>query len=84
MTIATAAPQVQKVIRLIAPEARTYKTHPLRRAKMIVWITLMCATVSRIGTDLPRRLTVKLRGRPEAPDQASRAHNLSHARGADI
>jgi hypothetical protein len=29
------------------------------------------------------RLTVKLRGRPEAPDQAPRAHNLSRARGAD-
>jgi hypothetical protein len=27
-------------------------------------------------------LTVKLRGRPEAPDQASRAHNLFRARGA--
>src|SRR5262249_39940730 len=30
------------------------------------------------------RLTVKLRGRPEAPDQAPRAHNLSRARGADM
>ena len=29
-------------------------------------------------------LTVKLRGRPEAPVQAPRAHNLSRARGADI
>src|SRR5215469_5721134 len=29
------------------------------------------------------RLTVKLRGRPEAPDQAPRAHNLFNARGAD-
>src|SRR5215469_12352054 len=29
------------------------------------------------------RLTVKLRGRPEAPDQAPRAHNLFRARGAD-
>jgi hypothetical protein len=29
------------------------------------------------------RLTVKLRGCPEAPDQAPRAHNLSRARGAD-
>jgi hypothetical protein len=29
-----------------------------------------------------RRLTVKLRGRPEAPDQAPRAHNLFYARGA--
>jgi hypothetical protein len=28
------------------------------------------------------RLTVKLRGRPEAPDQAPRAHNLFRARGA--
>ena len=28
-------------------------------------------------------LTVKLRGRPEAPDQAPRAHNLFRARGAD-
>jgi hypothetical protein len=29
------------------------------------------------------RLTVKLRGRPEAPNQATRAHNLFRARGAD-
>jgi hypothetical protein len=28
------------------------------------------------------RLTEKLRGRPEAPDQAPRAHNLFRARGA--
>jgi hypothetical protein len=28
------------------------------------------------------RLTVKLRGRPEAPDQVPRAHNLFRARGA--
>jgi hypothetical protein len=28
------------------------------------------------------RLTVKLRGRPEAADQAPRAHNLFRARGA--
>jgi hypothetical protein len=28
-------------------------------------------------------LTVKLRGRPEAPDQAPPAHNFSPARGAD-
>src|SRR6516164_2709786 len=33
---------------------------------------------------LPRwLLTVKLRGRPEAPDQAPRAHNVFSARGAD-
>ena len=30
-----------------------------------------------------RTLTVKLRGRPEAPDQAPRAHNLFRARGAE-
>jgi hypothetical protein len=30
-----------------------------------------------------RTLTVKLRGRPEAPDRAPRAHNLSRARGAN-
>ena len=30
-----------------------------------------------------RRLTVELRGRPEAPNQAPRAHNLFPARGAD-
>src|SRR5215475_88811 len=29
-------------------------------------------------------LTVKLRGRPEAPDQAPRAHTVFSARGADI
>src|SRR5215470_14121137 len=29
-------------------------------------------------------LTVKLRGRPRAPNQAPRAHNLFSARGADI
>src|SRR5262249_27370521 len=37
------------------------------------------------GTGFPRRrLTVKLRGRPEAANQAPRAHNLARARGADI
>ena len=30
-----------------------------------------------------RSLTVKLRGRPEAPDQAPRAHSVFSARGAD-
>src|SRR5215831_18858064 len=32
----------------------------------------------------PWRLTVKLRGRPEVPDQAPRAHTVFSARGADI
>jgi hypothetical protein len=31
-----------------------------------------------------RRLTVKLRGRPGARDQAPRAHNVFRARDADI
>jgi hypothetical protein len=35
------------------------------------------------GARILGRLTVKLRGRPEAPDQAPRAHNLFRARGAD-
>jgi hypothetical protein len=35
------------------------------------------------GTDSLTRLTVKLRGRPEAPDQAPRAHTVFSARGAD-
>src|SRR5215468_9300953 len=35
-----------------------------------------------VDTDTLRHLTVKLRGRPEAPDQAPRAHNLFRARGA--
>src|SRR5215472_4790839 len=47
------------------------------------WIS---AQESRIvpTTRLMCGLTVKLRGRPEALDQAPRAHNVFSARGADV
>jgi len=37
-----------------------------------------------VSIGVVQRLTVKSRGRPEAPEQATRVHNLFRARGADM
>ena len=61
-----------------------------RPAEVPIAIGTAKATIPGIATNAAiaqisiRLLTVKLRGRTEAPDQAPRAHNLSRARGADI
>src|ERR1051326_1128860 len=44
---------------------------------------LRSAAEPQLTSPPARHLTVKLRGRPETPDQAPRAHNLFSTRGAD-
>jgi hypothetical protein len=46
-------------------------------------VTLEPSVNGQFGTADHCRLTVKLRGRPEAPDEAPRAHTVFSARGAD-
>jgi len=52
-------------------------------AQALIWSATAETTRALIRACIGGGLTVKLRGRPEAPDQAPRAHNVSRARGAD-